>query len=447
VPPAPEPPRPEARRCPVCSQIFSREARFCPVDGDPLVEAPDWDPEADPLLGQTIDNRYKVLRVLGEGASGRVYKVQHVALNRLFALKVLRRDVARDEDMMARFIREAQAAAAIGHPNIISVSDFGSIAADGPGEGEHPYFVMEYLTGSSLASMLRKEGALSPARAGPLFREAASALAAAHASGVIHRDLKPANIFVARSGDRELVKILDFGVATIGAAGKLTEVGMVTGTPHYMCPERVKGGAVDQRADIYALGVIMYQCFAGRAPFEADTYAEVLEKHVSEAPEPIEAASPDARALGGFGPVVMRCLAKDPKDRFETSAELVAALEAALAPMQIAGARKRGGKKGKAAFSPETMAVVRGALITVVILAAVGLGVWLWLKSRGHSVDGAGRNDAVETAPLAPAPPPGAVAAAAPGAELSLSLSRTGTPPSGRSQTKPSDLVDPWGGK
>ncbi len=459
------PPPPQARRCPDCEQIFSSEARFCPYDGDRLVDAPEWNPEADPLIGITVDNRYKVMSVLGEGATGKLYKVQHVALSRLFALKVLRRDVARDAAMVERFLREAQAAAAIGHPNIISVSDFGNISLDGPGKAELPYFVMEYLPGASLATLLRKEKTLSPARAGPLFLQTASALAAAHAAGVIHRDLKPANIFVSKSGGREFVKLLDFGVAKIEGTGRLTKVGMVTGTPDYMCPERVRGLKIDHRADIYSLGAIMYQCFAGRAPFEAEIYAEVLKKHVSEAPQPIEQAVKDPKALGAFGPIVMRCLAKDPNDRFETASELAAALEVALAPFQVAGAKRRSAQKAKAGGSSSMRGLVGGALGAILVLALAALGAWLLQRALGSGPPAAPKPIPPPTALAAPAlpsttPPSAAGVEATPagtGTTVTASSRPSAITPPGsakapapsakKSPPAPTELVNPWGGR
>ena len=430
------PSRPQALRCPACEQIFSSDARFCPYDGDSLVEAPEWNPEADPLIGKTIDNRYKVMSVLGEGATGKLYKVQHVALNRLFALKVLRRDVARDAAMVERFLREAQAAAAIGHPNIISVSDFGSIPADGPGNLELPYFVMEYLPGASLAAFLRKEKALSPARVGPLFLQAASALAAAHAAGVIHRDLKPANIFVSKSGDREFVKILDFGVAKIEGTGRLTKMGMVTGTPDYMPPERVLGHTIDPRADIYSLGAIMYQCFTGRAPFEAEIYAEVLKKHVSEAPRPIEQVVKDPKALGAFGPIVMRCLQKNPKDRFETGSELAAAIEAALAPFQVAENKRRKAQKASSGGGSSSMrSLLGGALGAIAVLAIAALGAWLLQRASGSG------DPAPAPAPeIAPTREPPAPTQAAPPAAPTVGMEQT---PPGGSTASPSSTAGP----
>jgi serine/threonine protein kinase len=382
---------PRARRCTTCHQAFSGEARFCPFDGDMLFEVSDWDPSADPLLGQVIDGRYEVVEVLGEGGMGRVYKVQHTTLGRNFALKVLRRDLA-DAEHSARFIREAKAAAAIGHPHIVAVSDFGEIELTG--DKIVPYFVMEFLTGTSLAALLRVEKRLAPPRAAAIMLQCASGLAAAHAAGVIHRDLKPDNIFLIRDGDREFVKLLDIGVTKASggeglsgagpvggeglpgagplsgdrlssselfgggrisgselfgpgrpsgpeflAAGRPSGAGllgagrpstaMVFGSPQYMSPEQAAGQKVDHRADIYALGCILYECLAGKVPFEADTYMGVLTKHMVANPEPIERAVPDPSQLGALGPITMRCLAKHPADRFMTMAEVVLAIERA----------------------------------------------------------------------------------------------------------------------
>ena len=282
---------------------------------------------------------------------GTVYEVRHTTLGRRFALKVLRRDIA-DAEHTARFIQEAKAAAAIGHPNIVAVSDFGELVVrDGRPAGlgaggarwggppnprpPVPYFVMEYLTGISLASLLRAEKTLDPLRAADIVLQCAAGLSAAHAAGVIHRDLKPDNVFLTRSGEREFVKLLDFGVAKMAGAGRLTRAGMVFGTPHYMSPEQAAGQSVDHRADIYALGVILYESLAGKVPFEADTYMGVLTKHMFATPEPIDRVVPDASTLGTLGPIVMRCLAKSPHDRYASMAELVAALEGSLAEAGI----------------------------------------------------------------------------------------------------------------
>ena len=320
---------PRAKRCPACEQMFSGEARFCPFDGDTLIETADYNPSADPLIGETIDGRYEVVDVIGEGGMGTVYEVRHVTLGRRFALKVLRRDIA-DAEHTARFLQEAKAAAAIGHPNIVAVSDFGEVRLGGPDSAAVPYFVMEFLTGISLAALLRSEKTLSPQRAAGILLQCASGLAAAHAAGVIHRDLKPDNVFLTPTAEKEFVKLLDFGVAKMVGQGRLTRAGMVFGTPHYMSPEQAAGQSVDHRADVYALGVILYECFAGHVPFEADTYMGVLTKHMFATPEPLSQVAPDASSLGALGPIAMRCLAKSPADRYASMVEVAAAIEHAM---------------------------------------------------------------------------------------------------------------------
>jgi serine/threonine-protein kinase len=276
---------------------------------------------------------------------------------------------------------------------------------------------MEYLSGISLASLLRAEKTLDPVRAAEIVLQCAAGLSAAHAAGVIHRDLKPDNIFLTRSSEREFVKLLDFGVAKMAGAGRLTRAGMVFGTPHYMSPEQAAGQGVDHRADIYALGVILYETLAGRVPFEADTYMGVLTKHMFATPEPIERVVPDASSLGALGPIAMRCLAKSPHDRYPSMAELVAAIEAALADAGIPRPGLRSERPGARGLRPQTrgrrdsdepvttpglrpvvgpMGIGLGALAVVV---AVVLGV---RELRGSSAS-------VSLAPAEPnGPPPGA---------------------------------------
>jgi serine/threonine-protein kinase len=314
-------------RCPTCNQHFSGDARFCPFDGDPLVVAAGYRPEADPLIGKVIDGRYEVESVLGEGGMGSVYCVRHRALEKRFALKVMRSDLAMQGELAARFIQEAKAAAAIGHPNIVQITDFGQLPS------RAPYFVMELLDGTSLSKLIRKGGPLPAGQAVRVLQQAASALAAAHAVGVIHRDLKPDNVHITRN---DVVKILDFGVAKMAGAGRLTRTGMVFGTPHYMSPEQASGGDVDHRADIYALGIIMYEMFTGRVPFEADSYMGVLTKHMFMVPEPPSAVNASARELGALEDVTMKCLEKKPEARYRSMEELIREIESIV---QFAGDR------------------------------------------------------------------------------------------------------------
>ncbi len=346
-------------RCPECGERFSRGSRFCAFDGTRLADAPEESSD-DPLVGQVLAGKYTVLRPIGEGGMGTVYEVRHSALDRRFALKVLRPEIAQNAEHLQRFLLEAKAAAAIGHPSLVSVSDFGECEIRGR---RVPFFVMEFLSGTSLAALLKKEKTLPPQRCARILAACAEALAAAHAAGVIHRDLKPDNIFLTgEAGD--VVKVLDFGVAKMQSVSKrLTKVGMVFGTPHYMSPELAGGKTIDHRADIYALGVILYECLAGRVPFEADTSMGVLTKQLFANPEPIERVMPDPRGLGALGPIVMRCLEKEPDDRFASMEELAAALHQAVVDPVAAANESLGGGSGRQKRPPlrlrEDMAVPR----------------------------------------------------------------------------------------
>jgi serine/threonine-protein kinase len=338
--------RREIRRCPECGQRFSRDAVFCPYDGARL-EAGAMEPLVDPLVGTSVDGRYEVLDLLGEGGMGRVYRVRHRALGRDFAMKVLRRDLSTDGELVSRFLREAKATASVHHPNVVQISDFGALP-DGV-----PYFVMELLVGHTLGQVIKAGGPIPAGRAVRLIKQVANALGAAHAAGVIHRDLKPDNVFLlggataaalaapvgesfdagrarAMLGDQVESRVVDFGAAKIIGASRVTRTGIVFGTPHYMSPEQASGGPVDHRADVYALGIIMYEMFTGRVPFEADTYMGVLTQHMFVQPIPPSQVSEAARELGALEDLTLRCLEKRPEGRFASMADLVRALDEAF---------------------------------------------------------------------------------------------------------------------
>ena len=302
---------------------------FCPEDGvalpAPVAALP------DPLIGRVIDGRYRVESVLGEGGMGVVYAVTHAVLGKRFALKVLRGEKANDADTVARFVQEARSATTIGHPNIIGISDFGRLP-DGTA-----YFVMEHLGGRSLTALMAEEGALPEAQALHVVRQIAAALGAAHAHGIFHRDLKPDNVQILTQGsDPAFVKVLDFGIAKVaGASSKLTKTGMVFGTPHYMSPEQASGQPVDERTDVYALGVIIHEIFTGHVPFDAPTFMGILSKHLYEAlRSPSETAG---RPLGAIEGVILRALAKKPEDRYPSMAALGDDLDAIAAGVAPAG--------------------------------------------------------------------------------------------------------------
>ena len=326
---------PRATSCPVCGSRFSPDGRFCPFDGTPLVAAVGWDPSADALLGSVVDGRYEILRVIGEGGMGIVYEVRHRALGKRFALKALRKDLALDTEIAARFIQEARTAAAVSHPGLVEITDFGRL------ESGQVYFVMELLQGMSLAALLRTGGPLPAARGLAIVRQLVHALKAAHDASIVHRDLKPDNIHIAR-GDNEtdLVKVVDFGLAKVIGSSKLTRAGMVFGTPHYMSPEQAAGEAVDHRADIYALGIVMYEMFTGKVPFEADSYMGVLTKHMYMAPAPPSDLSPALKSLGALEEVILRCLQKRPAARYDDLSALLADLDQRLPPATASGRRE-----------------------------------------------------------------------------------------------------------
>ncbi len=312
------------RRCSECGRRFSPDAVFCPFDGARLEDATAPDDKLDPLVGQTVDGRYAIESILGEGGMGTVYRAKHVALGRALALKVLRSDLARESDLAARFLQEAQATAAIKHPNVVSITDFGRLP------DARPYFVMELLAGRTLAALIKAGGALPPRDAARITVAVADGLQAAHEAGVVHRDLKPENIFLIGAGVSEL-RVVDFGAAMMAGATRLTKAGIVFGTPHYMSPEQAAGRPVDHRADIYALGIILYEMITGRVPFEGDTYMGVLTQHMFVAPRPPSEIVPELSGkLGALEAIVLRALEKEPSARFATMQELGAAVGAAI---------------------------------------------------------------------------------------------------------------------
>ncbi len=306
--------------CPECAQHYSHESMFCPFDGtmleDVLWVAP-TDPTVDPLLTSVVDSRYRVDRVLGEGGTGTVYEVTHLQLERTFAMKVLRRDVARDHGLSTRFIQEAKATASLKHPHIVSITDFGHLP------DRTPYFIMERLVGRTLAEAVHEDGQLRVDRAIQIVMQIADALATAHEAGIVHRDLKPENVFLVGGDD---VRIVDFGAAKIAGATRITKTGIVFGTPHYMSPEQASGQPVDHRADIYALGVIMYELWTGKLPFLADSLMGVLTKHMFVDPLPFDVQAGRGSLMDALESVTMRALAKKPEERFQTMGALAAEL-------------------------------------------------------------------------------------------------------------------------
>ncbi len=279
----------------------------------------------DTLIGSTLAEKYRIVRQIGRGGMGVVYEAEHIDLGKRVAIKLMLEKYAEDREAISRFKREALAASRIGNPHIIDISDIG-IAPDG-----RSFVVMELLRGCSLADLIKGGGAIAPPRAIDIMRQTLRAVGAAHAKGIIHRDLKPDNIFlVAQDDDRDFVKLLDFGISKVVdqaaelAATKLTSTGTVMGTPLYMAPEQAMGTVTDQRADIYALGVIMYEMLGGKPPFDGVTYPVLVVKLLTVDPELLSTVRP------GLPPPVVaavhRALEKEPAARFASCEAFAAAL-------------------------------------------------------------------------------------------------------------------------
>jgi len=273
------------------------------------------------LAAGTMAGQYIIKRLIGSGGGGMVYAAEHQVLKRPAAVKVLRRDKAALPSMLARFVREAQAVNMIGHPNIVDIFEFGELP-DG-----RPFYVMELLDGANLRKLLHLHGRFSPSEVIDIFEPVCAALEAAHRAGVVHRDLKASNISVLDDGHKRVVKLLDFGIAKLlhpeaNGAG-LTEAGSMLGTSHYMAPEQIRGEQVDARADVYALGVLLYQLLTGQYPFHSEQTEEIAWMHLTApVPRPSQIA-PVALALDL---VVQKAMEKQREARFPSAAALVEAL-------------------------------------------------------------------------------------------------------------------------
>jgi serine/threonine-protein kinase len=280
----------------------------------------DAGPELTNLVGELLDGRYRVERLLGTGGMGAVYAAEHVEIGKKVALKVLHPQFSRQADLVARFRREARAASKVGHPNIVDVTDSGST------DNGDVYFVMERLDGLDLGEVLRHERRVAPDRTVHIGTQICRALSAAHAAGIIHRDLKPENVFlVSRDGDADFVKVLDFGIAKQDMGNqnhprRLTTPGIAMGTPEYMAPEQAAGKAIDGRVDIYAVGAILYEMLTGDPPHHGDNVMEILSRKATEAPTPPRMLNPAVPE--GLEQVVMQCLERDPALRPQTMGAL-----------------------------------------------------------------------------------------------------------------------------
>ena len=294
-----------------------------------MTEAPT--PAADPLVGTVLGERYLVQELVGEGGMGRVYLGQHKMMRKRIAIKVIHPHLLSVAEVVARFEREAIAAGHIEHPNAVAATDFGR-TADGA-----LYLIMEYVEGRRLDESIGEKKRFSVPRVVHITKQIVRALRRAHALGIVHRDVKPENVLlIERDGDPDFVKVLDFGIAKMtlseGDGAPLTQVGMVYGTPEYMSPEQATGSQVDARADLYSVGVLMYEMLAGRRPVRGASPVELLGQHVTATVPPLAEVSPEAHVPEVLESLIRRLLAKLPEQRPATATEVLEALDGVAAP-------------------------------------------------------------------------------------------------------------------
>ena len=300
--------------CPQCGRSYGSSKETCPADGHALEAV------KDPLLGKTVAGRYRLISRLGSGGMSNVYLARHVLIDRLVAVKTLRRDLSRDPIQRDRFIREARAVNRINHENIVEITDFGE-TDDGL-----VYLVMEYVPGEPLLDAL-VDAPFAPGRALHVAEQIGTALGRAHQMGVVHRDLKPENVLLVPTREvNDEVKILDFGIAKIMDAPSLTGSQQIFGTPGYIAPEYIQSTAIDGRADLYSLGVILYEMVTGALPFDYKYPGDLLVKHVTERPVPPSERHPTVEPA--MERLILRCLEKDPSNRFRDAYHFLEELEA-----------------------------------------------------------------------------------------------------------------------
>ncbi len=306
--------------CQTCEQNFGAEIIVCPADATVLLQI------ETSLIGKVFANRYEIVSIIGEGGMGTVYKAKHRLMKRMIAIKVVHTHLVSNTGTLTRFQQEAEAASSLNHPNIVTVHDFGL--------APRAYMVMDYLDGVSLATLLENNAHLSVDRSLPIFIQICAGLAHAHKFGVVHRDLKPSNIMlVNRDEQKDNVKIVDFGIAKLmlrevsAKSKQLTATGETFGSPLYMSPEQCRGRAIDARSDVYSLGCVMYRTLTGHQPILGQDLLECYYNHVNLSPRRFKDICPDIAIPEALEAIVIKCMEKDPKKRFQSMLELKEVLE------------------------------------------------------------------------------------------------------------------------
>jgi len=370
------------RVCHVCGfePAPADSTTLCPNDGWHLVPVAEHRKHpTDAFLGRIVAGRYPVVGVLGSGGMGTVYRALQQPVGRVVALKVLKDAEDPGGSVRRRFENEAAVVARLKHPNVVTLHDFGVH------EDATLFMVMELLEGAPLSAEIDR-GPIPAERAAHIVAQVLDALVEAHALGLVHRDLKPGNVIaVPNRWGSETIKVLDFGIAKslgsgVGLRERLTRSGSIIGTPSYMAPEQFSGGDVGPRADLYAMGVVLYECLCGRCPFEHARLLDIMNAHLDEEPAPLDPILGVPPALEW---VALRALEKDPADRYPDAATMAAAVrdaadlaapEPAIPPPEAAAAA------GEAVPRPST---ARRGLLALVLLVALAGAAWLLLRSEG----------------------------------------------------------------
>jgi len=299
-----------------------------------------------------LGGRYELDGIVGRGGMAEVYRARDIRLDRIVAVKTLREDLARDQTFQARFRREAQSAASLNNPSIVAVYDTGE---DNTGGSHVPYIVMEYVDGRTLRDLLRDDRRLLPERALEITDGVLRALEYSHRSGIVHRDIKPGNVMLTRSGQ---VKVMDFGIARAvsDAQATMTQTAQVIGTAQYLSPEQARGERVDARSDLYSTGCLLYELLTGRPPFLGDSPVAIAYQHVRENPIPPSRVDPEVPQWADA--IVLRAMAKDPRDRYQSAAEMRADIQRALQGVPVAAATTQ--RVGAAAAMAGTTGAMAG---------------------------------------------------------------------------------------
>ena len=380
--------------CTGCAAEVQLEDTFCARCGAPVT---------DPFLGTVVGDRYRIVSRIGVGGMGAVYRAEHTMMRRDLAIKVLLPELSGKEEFARRFEREAESASRLAHPNIITVTDFGRTA-----EGSL-FLAMEYLAGTSLSQAIA-EGPLPLERALAIERQILRALEHAHGAGVVHRDLKPENIMlVERDGQRDVVKILDFGIAKVtepqSGGQALTQAGVIFGTPEYLSPEQALGEAVDARTDIYAAGVILFEMLAGRRPFESEDKVKIISMHLAHAAPRLRDVNPAVRVPLAFELLIQQAMEKSRDNRFATAAAFLQALDDAEVQGETELTEGSDATLPAMDLRPPTGRGRAPAIVLALLLAGVGTISIVKHRHAHH------RTASLTVLPSKPAPPPPDMAA------------------------------------